>query len=133
VVALGGDGTLLRAARAVGGRLTPILGVNVGSLGFLTEVTVAEMGEALSGILEGRYDYQDRMNLEAAVLRDGNLMKVTGPKGQLERNVRFPQVDVTIDNKEIVISTESNKKRSLRWLAPLRLISRICSGGCRRV
>ena len=60
----------LRAARAVGGRMTPVLGVNVGSLGFLTEVTVEEMDEALDGILAGKYAYEDRMNLDASVVRD---------------------------------------------------------------
>jgi len=41
---------------------------------------------------------------------DGPMLKVTGPKGQLERNVRFPQVTVTSDGKEVVFSTESGKK-----------------------
>jgi NAD+ kinase len=71
VIALGGDGTLLRAARAVGDRLTPILGVNVGSLGFLTEVAVTEMYEALEEIAADGYKYEDRMNVDAAVLRNG--------------------------------------------------------------
>ena len=71
VVALGGDGTLLRAARAVGDRLTPILGVNVGSLGFLTEVTVSEIYEALEEIVSGDYRYEDRMNVDAVAMRDG--------------------------------------------------------------
>jgi large subunit ribosomal protein L6 len=41
---------------------------------------------------------------------DGPLLKITGPKGQLERNVRFPQVTVTSDEKEVVFATESGKK-----------------------
>jgi large subunit ribosomal protein L6 len=41
---------------------------------------------------------------------DGPLLKITGPKGQLERNVRFPQVTVTSDGKEVVFATESGKK-----------------------
>ncbi len=71
VVALGGDGTLLRAARAVEDRLTPILGVNVGSLGFLTEVALPEMYEALEAIVSEGYKCEDRMNVDAAVLRNG--------------------------------------------------------------
>jgi len=70
VVALGGDGTLLRAARVVGNRMTPVVGVNVGSLGFLTEVTIEEMEPALDAILKGKYTWEDRMNLEAVVVRD---------------------------------------------------------------
>jgi NAD+ kinase len=71
VVALGGDGTLLTAARGVGDRLTPILGINVGSLGFLTEVVVDEYQEALDGIIRGMYQWEDRMNIQAEVIRDG--------------------------------------------------------------
>ena len=71
VIALGGDGTLLRAARAVGDRMIPVLGVNVGSLGFLTEVTVDEMYESLEEILGGGFRYEDRMNVDGAVFRDG--------------------------------------------------------------
>lgn len=71
VIALGGDGTLLRAARAVGDRLIPVLGINVGSLGFLTEVTVAEMYDSLEEILGGEFRYEDRMNVDGAVFRSG--------------------------------------------------------------
>jgi large subunit ribosomal protein L6 len=41
---------------------------------------------------------------------DGTTLKVTGPKGQLERSIRFPQVTLNIDGKEVVIATESRKK-----------------------
>lgn len=71
VIALGGDGTLLRAARAVGDRMIPVVGVNVGSLGFLTEVTVDEMYESLEEILDGGFRYEDRMNVDGAVFRNG--------------------------------------------------------------
>jgi len=71
VVALGGDGTLLRAARMIEDRRTPILGVNVGSLGFLTEVALPEMYEALEEIISDGCKCQERMNLDAAVLRGG--------------------------------------------------------------
>ena len=87
VIALGGDGTLLRAARAVGDRLTPILGVNVGSLGFLTEVAVTEMYEALEEIAADGYKYEDRMNVDAVVLRNG------------ERIASFTALNDTVINK----------------------------------
>jgi len=74
VVALGGDGTLLTAARGVGDRLTPILGVNVGSLGFLTEVSVDEMQGALENVVKGDYTCEDRMNIQAEVIRDGRVV-----------------------------------------------------------
>jgi NAD+ kinase len=71
IVALGGDGTLLRAARAVGDRRTPILGVNVGSLGFLTEVALPELYPALERIVTDGYRHEDRMNVDATIHRNG--------------------------------------------------------------
>ncbi|HEY8416288.1 MAG TPA: NAD(+)/NADH kinase [Thermaerobacter sp.] len=59
VVSLGGDGTLLRAARAVPPG-TPILGVNLGRVGFLSELTPDELWDELPGILAGRYHTDDR-------------------------------------------------------------------------
>jgi NAD+ kinase len=109
VVALGGDGTLLRAARAVGDRLTPVLGVNVGSLGFLTEVTVGEMYDALAGILGSQYRFEDRMNLDAVVTREGSevyrataLNDVVINKGALARVV---EMKTTVDREYVAIYT----------------------------
>jgi NAD+ kinase len=67
VLSLGGDGTLLRTARFVGDRETPILGVNLGSLGFLTEIGVDDLEGALERLLSGSYDLDDRMNLYGTV------------------------------------------------------------------
>ncbi len=109
VVALGGDGTLLRAARVVGNRLTPVLGVNVGSLGFLTEVTVGEIDEALDGILKGKFRYEDRMNLDASVLRNGKeiatftaLNDVVINKGALARVI---EMKMTVDGHYVAVYT----------------------------
>lgn len=64
LIALGGDGTILAAARAVGRRGTPILGVNLGKLGFLAELTPAELDRAVDDIRANKYVVDERMVIE---------------------------------------------------------------------
>lgn len=71
VVVLGGDGTLISVARLIGDRQVPILGVNLGSLGFLTEITLDEFCPVLDRCLMGDYSLSARMMLRATVVRDG--------------------------------------------------------------
>lgn len=71
IVVLGGDGTLLSVARLVGDLRTPILGVNLGSLGFLTEITRSELYSTLEQVVNGDFAVSERMRL-LAVIRRGN-------------------------------------------------------------
>jgi len=71
LVVLGGDGTLLAASHAVK-KPIPVLGVNFGSLGFLTEITLPELYPALEGVLAGTYRFEERRMLHAVVRRGGN-------------------------------------------------------------
>ncbi len=71
VSVFGGDGTLLYAGRLIGARSTPIIGVNLGSLGFLTEVRLDDMHAAFEGLLAGRYRLEERVLLNVEVVRDG--------------------------------------------------------------
>lgn len=71
VIALGGDGTMLRAARVLGLTGTPLLGVNLGSLGYLTDVPVEELPQALAAILAGDYILDHRSRVYCSVWRDG--------------------------------------------------------------
>lgn len=71
LVVLGGDGTLLSAARLVGTKEVPILGVNLGSLGFLTEITLDELYQVMDRVVKGDFECEERMMLCARVYRWG--------------------------------------------------------------
>ena len=73
IVLLGGDGTLIGMARRVAraGADVPIAGVNFGSLGFLTEITLDDLYPSLEGVLDGTAPIEERMMLHAKVLRGG--------------------------------------------------------------
>ena len=86
LLSFGGDGTMLRAAKLVGSRGTPILGVNIGRLGFLAKVEVNEVEAALAQVEAGTYALERRMLVEAR-LRVGNE----------ERPPRYALNDVVLD------------------------------------
>ncbi len=67
----GGDGTLLHATRLVGSTGVPIIGINLGSLGFLTKFKIEEMHSAFNGLLAGQYQLQERMLLDVEVIKSG--------------------------------------------------------------
>lgn len=74
MIVLGGDGTILRAARKIAASSTPIIGVNFGHLGFLTEIDVPDLLPALEKILSGQYYIDERMMLEARLFRKGKII-----------------------------------------------------------
>ncbi|NLG27610.1 MAG: NAD(+)/NADH kinase [Chloroflexi bacterium] len=74
VVTLGGDGTIIRAARALAALEVPILGVNLGRLGFLAEVEPGDIAQALPRVLAGEYAIEARMMLHVELRRQGALL-----------------------------------------------------------
>ncbi|MEI8299599.1 MAG: NAD(+)/NADH kinase [Pseudomonadota bacterium] len=71
LVAVGGDGTLLYAARLAEGRDVPLLGINRGKLGFLADISATEMQERFDDVLDGRYSRDLRHRLQARLLNPG--------------------------------------------------------------
>jgi NAD+ kinase len=103
LVVLGGDGTFLRAARAVVETGTPLLGVNVGKVGFLSKTETDGLDRVLGQLLKGDYRVEDRMALEGRILRGGRdgagerhlaLNDIVVARGALARVCRL---DVSID------------------------------------
>ena len=100
LVVLGGDGTLLSASHLLE-KPVPVLGVNFGHLGFLTEITMPELQGALLGVLRGEYRFDERRMLRATVAREDD-PEVTGDvlndvvitKAALSRII---ELEVTVD------------------------------------
>ena len=104
-VVVGGDGTLLAAARLLGDRQVPIVAINYGGLGFLTEVTMEEMYPALESVLKGEFLTEERMMIDLTVSRAKNrvgtyraLNDVVINRGTLSRIV---ELEARVDGNEV--------------------------------
>jgi NAD+ kinase len=73
IICLGGDGTFLKVARKAYMIGIPMLGINLGNLGFLTEVDKNEIDSAVEHLITGKYEVEERIMLEAVVVRDGSV------------------------------------------------------------
>jgi NAD+ kinase len=105
VITLGGDGTLLGTARQMAGTGVPILGVNLGRLGFLTDLEMNDLFPYLEKFLRGDYEIEERMMLAAEVWRDNKhvgsfyaLNDVVIAKGPLSRIV---ELEACVDEEYI--------------------------------
>lgn len=74
-IVLGGDGTIIHSARRLAMHEIPILGINLGNLGFLAEIEEHEWQENLEKVLEGKYEIETRMMLEAQIFNKDNLIE----------------------------------------------------------
>jgi NAD+ kinase len=107
LVVLGGDGTFLRAVRAVAEVDVPILGINLGKVGFLSKAEAGELDAVLGKIVAGEYRIDERMALEGRILRDGQPVDaarhvafndIVVARGALARVCRL---DVAIDDTHL--------------------------------
>ncbi len=74
VITVGGDGTLLRAAKLVFPRAVPLLGINLGRLGFLADLSPQQVAQGLEAILAGRYVEEERSVLACELVREGTVV-----------------------------------------------------------
>ena len=105
IIVLGGDGTLLSIARLVGRHEVPILGVNLGGLGFLTEISLGELFRVLEKVIQGDYEASEREVFNASVIRRGEklaeftvLNDAVINKGALARII---DIEVTINGERL--------------------------------
>jgi NAD+ kinase len=107
LVVLGGDGTFLRAARAVAEVDVPLLGINLGKVGFLSKAEAGELEPVLEHIVAGEYTLDERMAIEGRILRGGGpgdqerhiaLNDIVIARGSLARVCRL---DVSIDDTHL--------------------------------
>ena len=90
LVSLGGDGTLLRAVVAALDTGIPVLGVNIGRLGYLTLVEPKDLESALAAFVDGTYQVEERMTLEVAVTRARRPSRWPGARPSTRRRWRRP-------------------------------------------
>jgi NAD+ kinase len=99
VVVIGGDGTILRAAEVAHRSGTPILGVNLGHVGFLAEAEYDDVGSTIEAIVERRYTWEDRLTLDVSVFRDGELVTSTFAlnEASVEKAARERMLEVVVE------------------------------------
>jgi NAD+ kinase len=100
VLVFGGDGTMLRVARETAGSRTPILGINIGGLGFLTAVPSAELSQALKRVWNGEFKFESRVLIQASGSCEGEMVEETALNDiVISRGIasRLIELDVRVD------------------------------------
>ena len=104
LLVFGGDGTLLRAAREIAGSHTPLLGINIGGLGFLTAVSSADLAGALKQVWNGEFKIENRALIEARTSCGGKAIQETAFNDiVISRGVasRLIELQVSVDDKPL--------------------------------
>jgi NAD+ kinase len=100
LLVFGGDGTMLRIAREIGNATTPLLGVNVGGLGFLTDLSSADLEDGLQVLWNGHFTLEERAMIEAQRLTSGQFSEARALNDiVISRGVpsRLIELDVSVD------------------------------------
>ncbi len=99
VVVIGGDGTILRAAELAHESGTPLLGVNLGHVGFLAEAEYEDVSSTIDAIVERRYTAEDRLTIDVSVFRDGELVTRTFAlnEASVEKAARERMLEVVVE------------------------------------
>ncbi len=99
MVVIGGDGTILRAAEIAHASGTPLLGVNLGHVGFLAEAEYDDVGATIEAIVERRYTAEDRLTLDVSVFQDGELVTSTFAlnEASVEKAARERMLEVVVE------------------------------------
>lgn len=102
---LGGDGTILRAAEILRGSTCPIVGVNLGHVGFLAEMESFDLGYTVTQVLARHYTVEERMTLEVQAVHDGRIIADTWALNEatVEKQRRMLEVSVGVDDHPISI------------------------------
>lgn len=101
VIAMGGDGTLLRAARYIRDNEIPLIGINLGSLGFLTEIVVDELYPTLEKILEGNYRIEKRTVLKAILTDSRTFFALNDIVVHMGKSGRILGIEISVDGKPL--------------------------------
>jgi len=113
IISVGGDGTFLRASKYSFENETPVLGINVGDLGFLTEVDTANITEAMDGLIAGSYSLERRMLLKGQLYKNGEMIEDTGlPDLALNEFTITRSMNEKVIKMEIVVNDISIKSFS---------------------
>lgn len=106
ILVLGGDGTILKSASCVGKKITPILGVNMGTLGFMAEIAPEELEEAFKKITSKKYMLDKRAILRVTQYRNGNKVNTFLAMNDAVINqglfARLIELNIEIDKKKVV-------------------------------
>ncbi|TES90192.1 MAG: NAD(+)/NADH kinase [Candidatus Cloacimonadota bacterium] len=97
VIAMGGDGTLLRASRYIKESGIPLIGVNLGSLGFLTEIVVDELYPSLQRIIDGDYRIEKRIVLKATLTDSNSFFALNDIVLHMGHSGRIIEIEIVVD------------------------------------